>query len=586
MKESGEKQGLDIEAVVQQGPSGFYERNYLYNIISQFQENTEKIAQQPALYKELKNELDELLVSGRALVKQLENITPSAINLEQHIPETNFTLEKYSKTIEKFRNAYQRLLYEIGQDDNELVEALNNLLDRINENRLSSNMLIEPEGINGIAWLIHYKRQQDQEFETNQLLADLWDQISQYQEGDIEKVKKIIERISSFKSSHPEQIQPWLEGIRKECEMMSKRYQAMQIQAELDKADLELQDKLNKADLNFRKAHPNYTKLESEFENPKKSFFSFLSFLNIPKIFREYRYAKQKVDLLRLKVEIEKQHQSQHQDATQTQKEQLKKIKSESKLLKNSHIHGIALPNSFAEYQEAKKLVTQNHGIMIGGMAQNRMISLGSSGGLCYGFTKEWLLQMNALRELKDEHEIIDKLDLYTKKSTTAVDTLIQSINNLTLTDKTYQHYLNQTNDDKVKFHNRIPNSQFTQELFAILDKLSPPSVILSVGMNNKSHAIGIVQTEHGIWLNDSNSGCFYFPIDPDLNKARQNFAQFYNQYLNDYYPGFKINSYAHQPESKSQPILDTFDTKTKVEKTQEAELKGSSPKPSSPIRK
>jgi hypothetical protein len=456
------------------------------------------------------------------------------------------------------------------------MPLLETLVNRFKNDEISDTFLYEPKGFNEIAWLVHYRKRQinnQTPTDTEQLLQDLWEQILKYQEGDIHTVNNMIELLLVFKEQHPDKVQPWMEGTRQECLVMIKKQKASEIQSQLDKIDIRLISRMDKARLEHTKKYPKFTQYEKEFENKAKKGWitTFLNFFNIARDFRKDRYLSQKMELIKTQEKIRKEYQEKHKSKIQKLESKLKSLKKDFKEQDNIPIRGVAQPLSFEDHQYIKRMVVEHRGMMIGGLAQSKVISLGSKGGLCYGFTKEWILQMNTLRDIKEDHILIEKLDLYSKKSSDSFASLTNRVNNLSLTDEAYQHYVGQYEDRKKKNDLKInlTDPTYPAELLKELTTCHPPSIILCISKpEGGSHALGIVETEHGLWFHDSNRGAFFFPADPSLESAKVNFSNFLKDYLNDTYPKFKSSYYVHLPENsenlQASPILSSYSVQSR----------------------
>ncbi len=452
------------------------------------------------------------------------------------------------------------------------TEGLKLFLESIDEITLSSNFLVRPVGLKEMVWLVSYKLNALQsqkstdvfQNEIKQLLQSLLIELRKYKEGNISPIDNVVFLTSQFIEKHPDKIKelPWIQGVNQEGQIMQKRSQANKLREQLDEIYTELLGKKNQAELShvkklkeltkkYRVEKKNIKEPTTAFGKGWKKFKATISYFNLAKDERKAKFFKKKAllneDLKKQLHSLTTEHHQKYHERIGYLEDGFRRIEKEVSRLDSHYVNAVVMPLSFQSHRQIKELIVKNGGMMIGGLAQNKVVALGSSNGLCYGFTKAWILLMNTLRgKGLEDYEMIDALNLYGKKSEEVKTQAIGEVNSLVLNEKVYQYYDEQHRDRsraKVKKNIAISGS-FPAKALATLEETQPPSLIITIKNNDEgSHAIGLAKTNHGLWFHDSNYTCVYFPFDKE-GYAEKNFVTFLENYLKTIYPKYTIGTF------------------------------------------
>ncbi|MFI4937522.1 MAG: hypothetical protein ACHQJ6_03305 [Candidatus Berkiellales bacterium] len=511
----------------------------------------------------------------KAFYRPLESTT---ISLDEKIQHCRVLLEKIKQNIDFLS---KNLPPEISEPFSTASKTIEKMIP-------TSTFLVHPVTIKEVAWLIHYRLQQFRplvtfegfEADLQVLLKKLRVEVNQYQEGNIAIIDSIIAKIETFNEIHAGDVKeftPWLLGILHECQIIQKRHQAVSLRHHLDEINIKLIGKRNEAELEharklnaLAKRYKISTK-KKEAKPPAKNPFDTLfkpvramvSFFNLAADVRREKYLREKQKLNQELKEkfgaLDQEHKKINQAEIDRLEGELQGLKSDIAKMDSHYIGAVVAPLAFDYHCYIKKMAVKHGGMVIGGLSQSTMISLGSSSGLCYGFTKDWVVHMNLLREQHlEDYVMIDNLNLYTKASEAKKATFSSQVNNLLLNEKTFQHFDEQ---DKDKFR-RDPkfsashslDDKFSQAVFSALSQCRPESLIIGISSpNGNGHALGIVQTPDGIWFHDSNHACIYFPIHTSLETTKENFSKFLSEYLKEVYGKYN-NGYFIPISEKADP--------------------------------
>lgn len=535
-----------------------------------------------SIKNKLSKYLDGILLVVKALNKdgQYSHYIENLENCRNEMNKLHSILLKRPLTdIEKHLEEYNKLLATMQQNLTHLSDKIpqqsaifNKINKGIDGEKADDKFLHKPTSLKETQWLVDYRfrqvisnLQQQQEKSPEQLamrelLLKIQSNLNAYQPGHKKDLRATIDLIEKFKIDHPEiynKNQPWLGNVAKECRAIKNKAIANRLQEQRDVIEIELQSDLNKAQHKYDEYAKSIKRDYDKFKfKPKVGILSKpINFIN--KTIDNYIEDKLRIPKLELKLEvakIKKSHKSKFEKTLKIIAEEEEKLNQE----------GVSLPTSFNTHQNISRLINQNEGMIIGGLAQAKINTLGTQGGLCYGFTKNWILEMNGIAN-NEVHEIIDKLDLYTNnnnindkgKEKNKDKHLISKVNNLLLNNEVFKAY-NEQKKDKVnqvgidnkskdfKFMEKKPlNEQFPSKIFEALNKANPndfpKSVIVLINAEKGGHALGVVQTKHGIWFHDSNSACVFFPNNPN---CKDNFSNFFNEYKKQYYGNYTNGSF------------------------------------------
>ncbi|MBN9288936.1 MAG: hypothetical protein BGO43_07650 [Gammaproteobacteria bacterium 39-13] len=472
-----------------------------------------------------------------------------------------------------FKDLMKQLVQDFSEAEKSFPQEYTTLFQMaqiaINQSMPTSRFLQQPIGLKEIAWLMRYRINQLQaikepSFFQEELLSltqMLQEEFYHYKEGNIDTITKMEEKINTFLMNHENEGKKvaWLRGLNQECAILLKRHEAVQLRHQLDEINIELMSRKNTAQLQYVRDINSLDKKYKRKPKPKvqepttllgklwKGIKSAASFFNFVQDYREHRYLVRRIELKekfhKENQEIQRSHQEKYGAKIAEITSHFTRLKNEISQMDEEYIGAVIAPLSFQNHREIKEMIVLNGGMMVGGFAQNKVIALGSSAGLCYGFTKEWVMQINSLRRLHlDEHIMIDKLDMYSKKTEDGKSAFVNQVDNLKVNENIYKHFDSQIKD-KITLPTEFKQIEeikedFPAKILSNLEKTNPPSFIINVSRSGgaSGHALGVAKTEHGIWFHDSNYGCAFFPQSEHVNAK---FSQFFNQYMKRVYPEY-----------------------------------------------
>lgn len=529
--------------------------NFFTPILKKHLKVVKNVSKNPIVQKTIST-IDELL-------KELNELS---LSMSQDPTQLERKMEQCQVLCEHIRQNLQ-VLYEQLKTQ-KISESIALLQDNLNMIFPSNNFLVRPVGIKEISWLVTYRLQEsldsleaNLQTEVKTLLHDLVKVLSQYEEGKITAVDKMVSLTEQFMQKHPDQMKRlnWVEGIYHEAKVIQKRHEAVKLREELDSIYIELLGKKNQIEIEHARSlkdlavkykisqKPAKTEPKSGVGKTWANLKKGLSYFNIAKDMRQAKYLKEKAKLnLFLNENLKRvtlRHQEKYADKIKALQGHFQKIEEEVMQMDSRYVNVVVMPLSFQSHRTIKELVDTNGGIMVGGLAQNKVVGLGSSNGLCYGFTKAWVLLMNTLREKQlEDYEIIDALNFYGKKSEEVKHRAISEVNALVLNEEVYKYHDDQHRD---RVHNKpelkkevAMNRSFAAKALATLQETSPPSLIISLSSEKGGHAMGLVKTNHGIWFHDSNYTCVYFPFDKE-GEMEKHCVNFLENYLKTFYPKY-----------------------------------------------
>lgn len=437
-----------------------------------------------------------------------------------------------------------------------------------------------------IAWMKKTKKDNTTKFETDYLktLNLIKEKITLFHtSNEVKLIEEISKHISDLdqkaQTEDDRSLLKHLSGINTESKVLTNSQQVLTARNRLDQISGELISNTNKINLEYKKTYYDLRKKykikeknkknESAgwFSNILKGIKSFFSVFNIAQSIREYQFSKKIHDVARehkkALAEAKQKHQSQYQAEQEQLSTEIKFHSQEIGMASQREISSAGIPLSFMGHQNIKEAVTLHGGIMIAGISQSRILSMGSSEGLCYGLSKEWLIKLSELsKNDQEDYALIDSLNMYAKKIDADIDIFSNPVNNLQIGENTYQHHSEQitekdkTPDGKHRAQYEIDNN-FPDKIFIQL-KISP-FCILNLKNNMGGHAIGVARTKHGLWFHDSNFCCAYFPNTPSEEKMQENFKSFFNEHYRKNYRNLNTGSFVSLDEKISVSNESTF---------------------------
>lgn len=409
---------------------------------------------------------------------------------------------------------------------------------------------MKPSGIFQVYHLCRYQLallQLNQSFLSNEeqnlklLLENILETLKGYQDNDQTKISKFIKQINDFKKENSKTIieLTWLENVRKEAEVMKRKQEAIELRGGLDEEYKELMSQKTKIDTDLNK---KISHVKNQYKHKSKSSNRFFNPIRFFKYHREKHkvYKEHDVKLRQYRIEYKKFLKAKTQFSTKMQG-----LTSEAMALSGAESVAI-IPASFAQSREIKLMASEYGGIVLGGMAQSKIVALGTLGGLCYGFTKDWLevvkeININNLDELHAFDQILDKFQhIETEKKYFS-----DPVNNLKLNEKIYEYQNEQFVDraemghGKKRDKHKIDNI-WIQNTLKTLEGIRPAGVSLDIYSEKSGHSIGLAKTKEGILFFDSNLGNMYFKYGDNKKNTEQNFVQFLDKYLKQYYPDYQ----------------------------------------------
>lgn len=475
----------------------------------------------------------------------------------------------YSREIDDFQHKLYGVINRLGQSSEVLKANLHiepikkNLGILLSDLKNNAQIINNPTGVldmlwivrDEIAWLnqnnINISSHFHQEYykHLKEIEKDLLGFRASQQPAAIESVIKTVQLLESKATSEEEKsLVLHLQAIKKECLIVKYNIEMLAIRERLDVIQGELISNLDKSNHAFKfeltQLKRKY-KIKDKNKKKKKSFWgnikSALSFLNLAQTYRDSQYYS-KIQKLQNKHTQEKRelteaHKNFYGEEWEALHQQIKIMEADLKEGTQNEELKLSLPVSYVEHRNLKQQIVQHHGMVIGGISQGRISELGSSSGICYGISKEFLVRVNAYRAQDySDAEMIDKLDMYAKKVKSETDLYASAVNNLTDDFKYRHYYADQVKEKKGAVESGLGKTQNLSEEFwrnAIKTLENNPSLILNLHKETGGgHAIAIAKTEHGIWFHDSNYCCVLFPNQGDEQSLMKNVSTFLSEHV------------------------------------------------------
>lgn len=444
-----------------------------------------------------------------------------------------------------------------------------------------SHFLEKPKGLAQIAYAVDFRIGQliskitstpiEKEYE--KLLTQINKNINSYRDGNIKPIQNIIDLIDAFEetvkndsSSDKEKHQALLStmvGVRAECHIIEKNHHALNIQKELDEINVHLISAKNTAELKYDKALKALKVQYKQNEPPPTS--------GIGKLFQSINFVadQRTANYLIAKVDLDKRYQAELREIQDqhlvTHGEKIRDLTEQLNTLKTSGAVVIS-PISSASLSQLKSLAVSHGGVTIGNISQSRINALGSNGGACYGFSKEWILKMNLLNaDQAPEHIMIDELNMYADSAQKVITRIANQSNVLSINPSTMKYYAEQSADKKaasIEYKKPLPlNASFYPHVTELLNNSAPSSLMINISSpQGGNHAMGVVKDHQGgIWFHDSNFCCVYFSNQGDA-KAQSNFQSFFKEHMKAKYPEYTTGSFIHIKEKLDNSLHSELD--------------------------